>query len=211
MAEVVQGGSIAVNTMLFGAPDHNLQTYLSQQFNSSLNHLTDMGKRLYEESRQLFERYNGDNAIRYIKAVARASSALWQTDSIRPITTIGEMQFAPPTMQRWIMAEPTVRQMYHEQRLDGYSHYYVDMEPDRVGRDHYDYRRAMNGVIVMNESDNPDEPEWSATTYMDDLYEGDQDLTITEKADIQYTWESVRAMLKYGTEDPTSRFNASLE
>lgn len=211
MVEVVHGGTIAVNAMLFGAPDHNLQTYLSQQFNTGMNNLTDMGRRLYQESRNLFERFSGDSAIRLIKAVTRASNSIWQTDSIRPITCIGEMQFAPPTMQRWIMAEPTIRQMYHDQRVDGYSHYYVDVSPDDIGRDHYDYRRAMNGMIVMNESENPDEPEWSATTYLDELYEGDVELSIAEKADIQNTWESVRVMLKEGREDPTSRFNASLE
>lgn len=211
MAEVVHGGTLAVNAMLFGAPDTSIQTYLSQQFNNNLNNLTDVGRRLYQESQQLFERFSGDSAVRFIKSIARAGAAAWQHDAIRPITTIGELQFAPPTMQRWIMAEPEVRRRYHEQRLDGYSHYYVDVAPDDIGRTHYDYRRAMQGLIVMNESDDPNLPEWSATTYLDDVYEGDNELTISEKADIQHTWASVRAFLRDGHDDPTDRFNASLD
>lgn len=211
MAEVLQGGTLAVNAMLFGVPDGNLQAHLSQQFNRGLNNLTDMGQRLFQESKQLFERFSGDSALRFIRGIARANTAMWQTDMIRYINSIGEMQYAAPIMQRWIMAEPSVRRAYHEQRIDGYSHYYVDMQPGVVGRHHYDYRRATNGLMMFYDGDDPTIPEWSATEYLDELYEGDRELSIVEKDDIQHTWECVRTMLKDGRDDPTSRFNASLE
>jgi hypothetical protein len=207
--EVVQGGQLAFDTLLFGGPDPNIQNYLKNQFQSGVQHLTDIGRRIQEESRQLYERFSGDDAVRYIKAVGRAVQSFWQTDAIRPIIDIGQLQFAMPMMQRWIMAEPLLRKLFHEQRVEGYAHHYVDMEPNRLGRDHYDYRVATQGLIQFNEGE--DQPEWSATTWFEELYEGDQDLTLSEQADIQQTWEALRYMLQHGHEDPTSRFNATLD
>ena len=211
MVEIVNGGNVAFNALLFGAPDPNLAAHLGQQFNQGMQNLTDMGQRLFHQSRDLFERFSGDQAMRYIRAIGRAANAVWQSDTIRPITCIGEMQFATPTMQRWIMAEPTVRKMYHEQRLDGYSHSYVDVEPDRIGTRHYDYRRVTNGLMLFSEFDDPQKPEWSATTYFEEPYEGDIELSLPEKADIMHTWECLRSMVRNGREDPTDRFNATLD
>lgn len=211
MVEVVNGGGVAFNTLLFGAPDPNLVSYLGQQFNQGMQNLTDVGQKLYQQSRELFERFSGDQAMRYIRAIGRAANAVWQCDVIRPITCIGEMQFATPAMQRWIMAEPSLRKLYHEQRVDGYSHSYIDVEPDVIGRAHYDYRRATNGLMQFSETEDEQTPEWSATTYFDDLYEGDHALSLAEQADIAHTWECLRTMLRHGREDPTDRFNATLD
>lgn len=210
MAQVVQGGTIAFNTLLFGMPDQNLIGHLSERLYQGINNLTEQGKTFLQNTAEMFNRFNGEEALRAIRAIGRAATHLWQLDCIRPITTVGDMQFAPPTMIRWIMAEPTLRAMYHKQRVDGYSHFYTDVEPERIGSQHYDYRRATDGLVFINSNDEPDQPEWYAATYFEDLHEGDHDLTLEEKADIQHTWEALRNMLKHGDEDPTSRFCASL-
>lgn len=211
MINIVQGGNAAFNAMMFGPPDPMLHQYLANQFTSPANNLTDYGRALFDQGRQLFERFNGENAMRYLRAIGRAANAVWQSDAIRPLSAIGELQWAPPTMQRWIMAEPGTRKMYHEQRLDGFSHHYRDMDPSSVGQAHYDYRRATQGLVQFDETDEPDTPEWSATTYFDDLEEGDTELTLAEQVIIQNTWDWLRYHRKYGKEDPTDRFNASIE
>lgn len=212
MIEIVQGGNLAFNALVFGGPDPSMQQYLANQYAPSMaGNLTEYGQNLYNQSRQLFERFSGDEAMRYIKAIGRAATAVWQTDCIRLLTQIGELQWAPPTMQRWIMAEPTTRKMFHEQRLDGFSHHYMDIEPDGVGADHYDYRRATQGLFQFDTTDAPDVPEYTATTYFDEVLEGDTELTLSEQVDIQNTWDSIRYYLKHGNEDPTDRFNSSLD
>lgn len=212
MIEILQGGNLAFNALVFGGPDPAMQQYLANQYQSApVNNLTDFGQTLYTQSKQLFERFSGNEAVRYIKAIGRAATSAWQTDCIRPLTQIGELQWAPPTMQRWIMAEPTTRRMFHEQRLDGFSHHYVDIEPTSIGTDHYDYRRATQGLFMFDETDKPDVPEYTATTHFDDLLEGDCELSLSEQIDIQNTWDSIRYHLRNGSEDPTDRFNSSLD
>lgn len=210
MIQVVHGGSMAADAMIFGVPSQSFQAYLAEQFTGPTSNLTAVGKQLYDSSKQLFERYSGDNALRMMASLGRAVSSIWKADVIRPIMTIADFQFAQPAMQRWIMAEPTVRQMYHQQRVEGYDGQYCDMEPGSIGHAHYDYRRAMQGMMQFSADDADDEtPEWSARTYWDELYDEDRELSIEEKADIQHTWRWLHHHLK-GNDDPTSRFNASL-
>jgi hypothetical protein len=111
---------------------------------------------------------------------------------------MGAMQQAPVVMQRWIMAEPTVRTLYHKQECDGFSDTYKDMSPGIVGEQHYDYRRVMDGVIQE------DGDSWCAKFYMDDLVEGDTPLIFRDKMDILSTWERVTMYIAAGDEDPTS-------
>ena len=104
-----------------------------------------------------------------------------------------------------IMAEPTLRRMYHQQQVDGYSENYVDVQPGKVGEDHYDYRRVTNGVFMQDE-----DGEWSAKTYYEDLLEGSGEFDFLEQVDILRTWEQMRIQLAKRKDDPTSRWNSSL-
>lgn len=211
MIEVVHGGNIAFNAMMFGGPDPTLQAHFANQFNSGMDHLTDYGRQLFDQSKQMFERFNGDSAIRFIKAIGRAATNAWQSDSIRPLSEIGELQWAPPTMQRWIMAEPQTRKMFHEQRLDGFSHSYTDLYPEDIGKTHYDYQCATQGLMTFDETDEPDVPEWTATTYFHEPVEGDVQLTLADQVIIQDTWRWIRHHRQHGKEDWTDRYNASLD
>ena len=125
-------------------------------------------------------------------------------DQIRYLRTIGEVQHAPSSMIAMLMAEPTVRRMYHQQRVDGYSESYTDNQPGKVGEDHYDYRRVVNGVFMEEEG------EWVATTYYEDLLPGTGELEFLDQVDILRTWEQMRIHLMRRKEDPTSRWNSSL-
>lgn len=212
MIEIVQGGNLAFNAMMFGGPDVALHAHLSNQFNNAsvAQNLTDYGRQIYEKSRQMFDRFAGDHAMQYLKAVGRAAVSAWQVDCIKALTDIGQLQWASPTMQRFIMAEPETRRRYHAQRLDGYSHTYIDLYPGDVGEAHYDYRRAMHGLMVMDETEDPNTPEWTATSYADDLVDGDEELTISEQVAIQDTWDAIKRA-RWGNEDWTDRFNSSLD
>jgi hypothetical protein len=107
-------------------------------------------------------------------------------------------------MQRWIMAEPTVRELYHDQRCDGFSDTYVDMEPGKVGEEHYDWRRVMSGVVRY------DDDTVVAKFYMDDLREGDRELDSWEKISIVGSWEVLKIAVSQMNEDPTSVFGDKL-
>ena len=114
-------------------------------------------------------------------------------------------------MQRYLMAEPTTRQMYIDQRCDGYSDTYVDVDPGTIGPAHYDYRRATDGLLM--DSPTPDangDYGWTAVTYMEELLPDDVELTLSEQVDIQYSWQWLKAIMAEGEQDPVSRYNADL-
>ena len=209
MVQIVDGGSMTFDALMYGGVNPGTLNFLSSQFQDPSNVILSAGQQFVERAAEMFDRFNGSQALRTMKAVARGVRSLWQLDEIRPLTTVGQVQFAPITMQRWVMAEPTIRQLYHNNACDGYSDTYVDMYPGDIGENHYDYRRAVNGLVV----DQPDdaEYEWLAVTYLDDLVEGDSPLTLEEQIDIQDTWRFLKGHLSHSKEDPTSIYCNDIE
>ena len=106
-------------------------------------------------------------------------------------------------MQRWIMANPYIREQYHANRLDGYSDSYVDDAPGMICDNHYEYRRVMDGVFVFNE-DPEDKEDWSFSTYYEDIHNSDTDeLDLTEQLQILRTWEALEHFVRNTDDDPT--------
>ena len=205
MVQVVVGGNTEFNALVYGHKNPGTISYLEQQSFTLSPHLTAAGQAFFANQSQLYEQFNGAEAQRLAAAAVRKVAAIFQPNSIRPLYTLADIQNAPLVMQRWIMAEPTVRDLYHQQRCDGYAESYVDMQPAFVGREHYDYRMVTHGLI---QTENEDEP--LARFFFDDLAEGDRELTLDEKTDIVSTWDIVKNMVKAGKEDPTSVFGTQL-
>lgn len=210
MAQVIQAGTDVFNAMVHGTPPESTVNFISQMQQNTSAILNDAGQRFIETAKNTFKPLFNDNAIRTAKALMRNVESLWQTNEIRPIREIGDFQVAPIAMQRWIMAEPTIRKLYHKQMCDGYSDTYVDVEPGAIGSDHYDYRRVMDGVVVEID-DEESEYDWKATTWVvDDIYNGDDVLNFDDKTIILDAWEDLRSHLRARQSDPTSRWDNDL-
>lgn len=202
---VSYGDNSEFNALCYGQKNVGTLQYLERQVENISNTLTDAGRSFFANSQQLWNQYNGSEALRLARAAARKVGSLFQRDEIRVLYGIGEIQTAPLSMQRYIMAEPITRQRFNEQRCDGYSGTYVDMNPGTIKEDHYDYRRVMNGLVLTT----PDGDE-KTTFYLDELVEGDRELYHEEKVDIRNTWAIVADLMKYGERDPTSVLDSKL-
>lgn len=206
MARIHDGGPASFNAAIYGMPHPGTQQFLQQGIESMSLSLNEAGQRFMAGTREIYERVNGSHAMRMLRASGRKLKSIWQSDSIRALVTIGETQHAPLSMQRYIMAEPEVRKLYHQQRCDGYSGSYIDQEPGLIGEAHYDYRRVTNGMFI--EQPNGD---LVAVTYFEELHEGDRELLLEEAVDIfELTWNTVRNAIRAGGEDPVSKYNAEL-
>jgi hypothetical protein len=209
MARVIYGGFDEAGEMLFGGQRHHgTMQFLQNQASQLSTTLTEAGKSFMSRGAEIYNSYMESPSMMAARSMARQMRHLFQEDSIRPLTTIGAMQNAPLAMQRWVMANPVVREAYHMQRCDGYADTYVDLHPKDVGFDHYDYRRAVNGLMMFK----PD-GSWEINQILLDPLDGHVDieeLSFQDQLDIQETWQLIEARLKDGKEDPTSRFNASL-
>ncbi|WP_144106653.1 hypothetical protein [Paraburkholderia sp. BCC1886] len=206
MVMFVQGDSATFNSLVYGAQKHpGTMAFLENQVQQFTGALTEFGQQFVQSAAGLFNTFNGSEAMRIARAAHRKLDSLFMSDTIQSIWDIGRMQHAPLAMQRWIMAEPTTRRLYHQQRIDGFSETYVDMEPGRVGEDHYDYRLLMNGVLQDTEDGG-----WMVRHYLDDLHAGDVEPAFDQKVDIFDTFANLRAYIEAGKEDPTSKWNEKM-
>jgi hypothetical protein len=210
MAQVLIGGAQEFNALLYSPKHPSTVDFIKNQLNNFSNTLTDAGRTFLQDSSELIEKFNGSEAMRLSRVAYKKVSNLFQKDVIKPLCEVTEFQIAQLQMQRWIMAEPTVRTLYHQQRIDGYSETYVDVQPEATGDEHYDYRRVMDGIVTDLPVDGDSEAGWSHTQFIDDLKEGDRELDIDEQSDILITWANVKAIIDAGKEDPTSGFGGMM-
>lgn len=204
MAQVISGGEDAFRLMAFGIPAQQTLNYVESQYQQLRQVVGGVANQFIEGAYALYQKQSGEEAIRLAKATLRTASHFFQTNLIRPLPTIGDIQQAPIMMQRWIMADPVTRNLYHQNRIDGYSDSYVDLTPGVSGEGHKDWEMVMSGRVVENATPGDDEPEWISTTYVHGDEEEDPILTLVEQNDILSTWDLIRTMFGPGKEDPTS-------
>lgn len=203
---IAYGGSNEFDALVYGAERHRGTTeYLKNQFTNMSSVVTEASSGFFNKAREMWDRFNGAEAINSAKAAVRKLGAVFQSNSIRELREIGEIQNAPIAMQRYIMAQPKVRERFHRQRCDGYSDTYVDVFPNDIGEQHYDYRRVMDGVLQYDK-----EGKAYIVHYIENNQEGEQNLTLTEQVDILNTWDLVASLMEYGERDPTSVYNSKL-
>lgn len=189
-----------------GRMNSNNIDYIERSSRKLSTRLSESARRFYDRvEEEVYKRYDHSEAVRLARAAARRVANIWQRDGIYYLEDIGAIQNAKPDMQRAIMADPVVRRRYHRQEIDGYSETYTDLEPGKVGVNHYDYRQITNGIFM-----DEDDGELNATTYYEDLREGDSDYDPLEQVDILRQWDRIRIILNKAKEDPTSRWNSSL-
>lgn len=211
MAQVISGGEQGFSALAYGMPHPGTIDFLQGQMANLTQRLSGAQDVFMAHAQQVFDSFYSSDALRIARAALRHVDSIWQSDSIQLLSEIGQFQNAPAAMIPYLMAEPGTRQMYIDQRIDGYSDSYVDIEPGAVGEQHYHYRRVMDGIIVMNEDTAPNAHEWHSDTFDDDLLEGDSDLVIVDQNDILNSWQhQIYFRSVEDGEDFTSKYNARM-
>ncbi len=205
VANVIPGDSLEFNALVYPQHSSNMINYLSAGIEKLGSVVTDSSRYLLDRAANMFNDMSSGETARRARAAIMSTKPAYLNDVVFPLNNLREIQSANLYMQRWVMAEPTVRRVYHDQRCDGYFNTYLDVHPEDVGEQHYDYRRVMDGVVVAE-----NEPNMISRYYIEDLIDGDRDLTPHEKFDILSTWEIVRNCMLAGGEDPTSPVGGQL-
>lgn len=208
MAQVIVGGPREFDALIYGRPHPGTLNYLQSQLEQPSPMLTDMARQFFANSQELYERFHGAEAQRLAEAAVRKVKGIFQPNTVRSLWDLADLQQAPLVMQRWIMAMPEVREMYHQQRVDGFADTYVDVEPGQVAHNHYDWRRVNDGLVV--EVADHSDYDWVHRQFYEELHEGDRDLTLEEKVDILNTWDAIQMYLRAGKDDPTSPVGGKL-
>jgi hypothetical protein len=199
------GAADVFDAFVYGPQNPNTVSYLKNSASQWSNTLTEAGQQWMQKGKEIFNVINSSEAMNLARKAINSVKGIFGNNTIREIVEMSDFQSASLTMQRWIMAQPDVRNLYHKNRCDGYSGSYVDVEFGFVGNNHYDYRRVMDGVFQDDEKEG-----WVVRHYLEELKPDDRHLTHHEKIDIIRTWDSVAALIAMGEEDPTSDVMADL-
>nr|DAX47750.1 MAG TPA: hypothetical protein [Caudoviricetes sp.] len=204
------GGVDAFDAMVFGQAHPGTLNFLTQQYQQ----LTQSAANLVGQAKDLFLTTAQSAYDRYVspEAQMRIRSMLGQVEDntlhevVRHMYQAEEMQQAGLVMQRWIMAEPTVRAMYLKQQLDGYADVYQNVHGEDIGDTHKDYRMVKDGILEFVYDEDGELAGYEVPHYMleAELAEDEPQLEIDEQVDILSTWDAMKAIIKAGTVDPTS-------
>lgn len=207
--QIVFGGDDAFSTAIAGLQSAENRNYFATQIENARNvigeRFGEFGQKFLSGAEKLYERFNSSNAIELAKATLNQMRGIFQSDIVRTIHNLEDFQIATPVMQRWVMANPLVRELYHKQQCDGYSDTYVDQEPTKIGKDHYDWRRVNNGMIEVD-----DNGGWTANQYADYAPNYEEELEISDQFRILDSWNAIENLILQGGSDPTSPWNNSL-
>ena len=183
---------------LFSSPERALNEYHDDLF-------SDRGSQRYSErfmsrTRELFRRVQETKAYRRTLGTFRRLQNRGRVDAVCQLTEIGEMQNATPAMQRIVMANPTIKQLYRRKAIEGWVDTYEDYNDNAIEHTDQTYRQVMSSVV---------REDGLAYTYhmtKDEQYEFDEN----DKADARITWAAFKAQIKRKGDDPTSTWNAAL-
>lgn len=195
--------NVAFNTLLFPNQNSANQTYIQDQLSSFSNTISDVGRNWLSGVTDLYESINSSHAAQVARSAIRSATGMFN-NRIVELSNIHDFQMAKPIMQRWVMANPVVRERFQQQTCVGYVDSYVDLEPGRIGENHYDYRQVMSGVVQID-----DEGEF-VKIYSQDIKEGDEELQHSDKVTILRAWDLAEMFMKAAHQDPTCPLGGSL-
>lgn len=208
---VIQGSSpLLFNAMLFPEANTETKDWLREQWQTTSSMLTDIGRQYVEQANQLWNQIYDPLLMQRARGLMRQVGGMFHPNTIIRLNDIESVQLAKPVMQRYIMAMPQIRKLYHQQLCDGYSDSYIDHDPNDIAESHYDYRRVMDGSVNFLPIVEGEEEKWQVTMYPDELVENDRELQADEKFIILDAWDIVNQALKAKI-DPTDVFKGQLE
>lgn len=197
------GDTDTFRALAYDVPAANVVSHLSNMTQDYDRRLTGRAREYFDSIQESVPVSNFRELKSRVISGFRRLGNMFTPDIIRTLNSISELQHPPEIMINYIMAEPTVRKRYYEQRCDGYGDRYVDKFPNRIGNDDPFYRNVMDGVLQEDEN--------GKCFYMD--YDTDfEDESITrldteERECIIETWDLLVKRLYSGGEDPTSQYN----
>ena len=223
-AQVIHGGSpTTFNLLVYPEQSSSIQQYIQHQlqtFSSQVSGaVNSYAQTFVDRAKELYDQYNNSAVIQAARATLRAASAVFHPNSIVMFDSLESLQAASPLMQRYLMADPVVRQYYFDQRIDGYSDTYKNLHGKVSGDQHYDFRRVTDGVVFTEQEyaelhgkdydEHDSQYGWISVSYSEDMLGGDRELKTFEQHDILSDWQLQRAFLKK-LQDPTNPYGGDV-
>jgi hypothetical protein len=197
-------GNDLIDALGGGMVDEQTKDWIAQRGDGFYSALGERAQQFFSQAKQIHQTISESQAMQMLRNAKSKLDSLWVSNQIQALYDMAQFQTASLTMQRWVMAEETLRRKYLHQEVDGYSDSYKNLQGNAVGEAQYDWRRVMDGVGRLEGDD------YILKRYQDYLPEGERELTSFEKLDVLDSWARVRHILEEGGEDPTSLYGNML-
>lgn len=192
---VINGGSTAAAALLYRQPTEQVMSYI----NAGLNRLMEYGNVLSEGFKtavnNVYNQYWSDGALEASKWVLNTIGGTQQ--DIITVVPYETFNNANLLMQRYIIAQPQLNELYQSNMCHGFQDTYFNIEPETFGKERYEYQRVMDGVLQF---------DTEGEGYINYYSNSDStELDFVDKLSILDTWDTVSRLLAEGKDpsDPT--------
>lgn len=191
---------------MFGRPSESLQADIRENLDRFAARVGNAAGDLVTRARDRFYDFTEGAFARGVNAIRNKVDKTWKRDAIYVHDSLAELQNAKPRMRPHIMAHPGTRKLYQDHRIEGYGEGYHDEQPGAIGRDHYDYRRSISGML-LKERTNDNEVAYVTRIYIEP-HVAETPLTIDDKSVVAKTWAYLDECIEELNYDYTSDDNA---
>lgn len=209
MVNIVSSGAVGFDAGVYVPPAPETVGFIQQNMNRFREQLMAPAQNLYATYTDKVSSFDYQQLGYMLQAVGRTVDSMWMDNVIQPLHQIGHLQHAPQVMVRWLMAEPTYRQLYHNGEAEGYGERYYDRSPNDIGQTHHDWQVVMDGVVETDE----DGIDYSTDYFYDSnpQYDPEYDeLNVNDTANIIRSWQAMAAFASAKKDDPGSAWNGQL-
>jgi len=207
MAIAIYADDQEFGAMHYGLPRSEDRAAIRDRMENTARSFGLVGSEVYNRAISRFESFDFDRIERKIDALKRKVVHLFDNDSIRPMTHIGQFQQAGREQQRWLMANPRAKRLFEKDMMNGWRTEYVNVNPGRYGDDDPDYQQVMNGLAQIDK-----EGHEKYVQYLH-LYDEDgrTELMFGQQTMIRDSmWANFESFLDEGLDDPSDPDNGSL-
>ena len=192
---------------VFGRPSEQSQQFvnnLNQQFLNDARTYGQTGMEFYNRSMQYFDNYASDSGLRMAETMIDLGLVAGNTETtIAPIYDLEGLRTASVRYQEYLMANVPMRELYLQDRVEGYADTYFNYQGPAIGMDHDPYRMVISGVGRSAYDELPEGVDEEYVTTCQD-YDGDGiELSSLEKFNIINAWGVQNAAIAKGM-DPSS-------
>lgn len=202
--QITYGDQETFAAMSYSQPSSRMVDYVRNEFARAHQVMTDAGRTLLQRAEASFHDFMNSDAFRIARAAMHHGYSMWGRNEIQHLDQVWRVQHAPMVMHRWVMAEPTIRQLYHQQQCDGYSETYRDLHHGVVGELHPDYRRVYDGELIEKDG------ELYFSELPEDIDTPDDELNYEQQLDIIHAHGLVQIAISQNI-DPTSKREDNLK